>query len=495
MCRIVIDTSTYKMNNIGDMAMLLTTVQRLKDLFGSPRFHILTNDPEGIRNLIPDARSLNVGTRLDWSIFSHLPRPDVLRERFSEVEAALRWNSFDEVQARIRQRADNRTAQGFTEFYQIMENADLVLTMGGGFFSDNFAEHAVGLLETLAEARCRNKPAIMLGTGFEPVENALLNTKARAVLPNLNLISCREGLTSPNILSSFGVIPERIRVTGDDAVEMAYSARAADLGHGIGVNLRIAPYAGTDSFTIDRIRPLLHAAARKCGTTFIPISVYEPSDSSAIKQLLAGFDDQSDGGETLQTPEQIFRQLHPCRIMFTGSYHGAVFALSQGIPTISLAKSLHYQTKMTGLMAQFGFDGTVLDPDDPALPEKLAFAIEETWNKADQLRHSLLDAAKRQIQDSRFTYKQIYEIVKQYPPQSQETMSSRTGRKIPDELETETWFLLSDAIHALAKQAAFYRHHADERLQVIKQLSHAAQERLELIERLSKEIDRLLNDT
>ena len=54
------------------------------------------------------------------------------------------------------------------------------------------------------------------------------------------------------------------------------------------------------------------------------------------------------------TPEAVIRQIQRCRLVITGSYHAAVFALAMGIPTIGLAKSTDYIDKFMGLSALFG---------------------------------------------------------------------------------------------------------------------------------------------
>jgi polysaccharide pyruvyl transferase WcaK-like protein len=41
-------------------------------------------------------------------------------------------------------------------------------------------------------------------------------------------------------------------------------------------------------------------------------------------------------------------------VVVAGSYHAAVFALSQGIPVVALVKSPYYVNKMVGLGDQFG---------------------------------------------------------------------------------------------------------------------------------------------
>ena len=43
-----------------------------------------------------------------------------------------------------------------------------------------------------------------------------------------------------------------------------------------------------------------------------------------------------------------------CRLVVTGSYHAALFALSMGVPAIGIATSRYYEDKFLGLADQFG---------------------------------------------------------------------------------------------------------------------------------------------
>ena len=45
----------------------------------------------------------------------------------------------------------------------------------------------------------------------------------------------------------------------------------------------------------------------------------------------------------------VIERVGECRVVVTGSYHGAVFALAQGIPVVALVKSPYYVNKMAGL--------------------------------------------------------------------------------------------------------------------------------------------------
>ena len=53
------------------------------------------------------------------------------------------------------------------------------------------------------------------------------------------------------------------------------------------------------------------------------------------------------------SPEAVMKNVSACRMVVTGSYHAAVFALSQGIPALTISKSAYYDSKFNGLGDMF----------------------------------------------------------------------------------------------------------------------------------------------
>jgi polysaccharide pyruvyl transferase WcaK-like protein len=137
------------------------------------------------------------------------------------------------------------------------------------------------------------------------------------------------------------------------------------------------------------------------------------SDITTIQQILAGFDNIFDQGNNLDTPLKVIEQVGHCRIVITGSYHAGVFALAQGIPVVSLAKSQYYIDKFQGLADQFGVGCDVILLGDKEFAQKLASSIYQLWESAEILRPQLLEAARQQIELGQTAYKRLYEIVQQ----------------------------------------------------------------------------------
>lgn len=145
----------------------------------------------------------------------------------------------------------------------------------------------------------------------------------------------------------------------------------------------------------------------------VPISgVPGEADAETIRQLLHGYEQQPvDCDEEVDTPLKVIRRIQRCRVVVSGSYHAAVFALAMGIPAIGLAGSAYYEDKFLGLADQFGPGCGVVFLHDPDLPARLACAIDEAWQCAGQIRPQLLAAAARQVELSHAAYRRIYELV------------------------------------------------------------------------------------
>ncbi len=213
----------------------------------------------------------------------------------------------------------------------------------------------------------------------------------------------------PPFLESLGCDPTRICVTGDDAIEVAWNARPPIIGEALGVNIRQEPYySGVGGTAV----ALLVAVIRRFASRYqprllpVPISLHGPNDRQGIQVLLGACgSSQEDYPGTL---DQVLVNIRASRLLLTGSYHAAVFALSQGVPVVAVANSLHYRQKMVGLAHQFGDKGChVVGLSEPHPSERIEAAMEELWHVAESLRPTLLACAESQIEAGLRAYSAI----------------------------------------------------------------------------------------
>jgi polysaccharide pyruvyl transferase WcaK-like protein len=421
---ILIENGCYDLLNFGDIAMLQVTVARLNSLRPGSSIAVITDTPDRLAKYVPNASPIAANGRQIWfkdrKLIGGFDRvlPDILVRLFSKLWRQIRHRWPRLARGLIEFNARHRPADvdQMNTFLETLLQADMLVVSGGGNINDEFMAYAMTLLDVLEMSTQYGVPTVMFGQGIGPVDNPKLRARAKAVLPLVDFIAVRENLTSPSILKSLGVKEEQIIVTGDDAVELAYNCRSAKLGKNIGANLRVSAYSNVNNGHVELIRKALVAAALEYNVKLIglPISLYnDSSDVEVLGRLLKGYSDGSDSGQTLDSPREVIEKINSCRIVVTGSYHSAVFALSQGTPVVALSNSAYYKHKFLGLSEQFGRGCKVLFLDDGNLAQKLAARIDATWRSAEQLRPQLLASAQAQIVQSNSAYQRAYELVEQ----------------------------------------------------------------------------------
>jgi polysaccharide pyruvyl transferase WcaK-like protein len=426
--RIIVDTAlntgSAEYSNMGDVAMLQVGVRRLQSLWPSAQIEVLTESPADLALFCPGARPLPRAGRDLW-IGNHaiiggidrlLPRTMAVGSINLSRGCRLRYpgafRSLMDLRLTIRDRRNVRP--NVNVFLEALEDADLFVMCGAGGFTDDTRQWNISTLDTIEEAIQRNIPVVMFGQALGPLNDSDVLGRARKILPKVSLLTLRGSRGGSVVVESLGLNSSQILTTGDEAVEIAYEAREQELGQAVGINLRVASYSNVKGDMLDGLRPVLHKFARRHNVPLIPIPIAFhawASDHLTIQRLLQGFDDQSDGGITLDTPLKVIQQVGRCRIVVTGAYHAAVFALSQGIPVVGLSASDDYTAKFLGLEDQFGLGCETVFLGAPDASERLEAAAEKAWQSAERVRQPLQEAARRQIVLSQEAYEQIKENI------------------------------------------------------------------------------------
>lgn len=387
--------------NAGDLAMLLAAIARLRELWPNASLEVMGDSPQGLATtyLKQEAKPIDVNVSPpQWFGLRNLLRNKVstkVRKFIVAIE--------DKFKSDIAYQAKKTNI-----ILPTLKKADALVFCGAGVMNDAFMGHSLKYLEILEVAIQLGKPTALFGQGIGPIKQSYLEKRMKAVLPKVDLIGLREDLNSLPLLIDYGVDIHKIIVTGDDAIEMAYLARAEQLGEHIGINLREASYSEVssgESPVKQNIRTILRKVASQRDLSLIPIPI-DNSDYQAISNLL-----QEPIQNNLAGPAEIIEAVKRCRVVITGSYHAAVFALSQGISVIGLINSAYYQNKFSGLAAQFGGGCEVLQLDDSQFSGKLEMMLENSLQNAPNNREPLLQQAQLQIQLSRKAYQRFYDFI------------------------------------------------------------------------------------
>jgi polysaccharide pyruvyl transferase WcaK-like protein len=425
--RIIVDTALNEgpaeYQNMGDVAMLQIAVNRLMRMWPSASIEVLTESPENLTIYCPKTKPLSRAGRDLWvgdsflvaflgRFHDHLPRWIAFRLMRLIRAAEIRWPALVRLMIRLRLSLRDHVSLRFCliPFLKAMERVDLFVVSGAGGFADSCRAWNMAILGILESAIERKIPVAMFGQGIGPLNDQAVLSRAKNVLPAVDFISLRGGLGGLTLLESLGVDVSNVLTTGDEAIELAYEARSEQPGQALGINLRVASYSGIDKGFIEKLRPVFQQFAKEHDAPILPLPIaVHPyaSDHETIRLLLRGFDDRSDGGLALDTPLKVIEHAGRCRVVVSGAYHAAVFALAQGIPVVCLSKSAYYDAKFRGLEDQFGLGCETVSLNDPYAVEKLAVAIERAWQSAERVRLPLQQAALRQIELCRGAYERV----------------------------------------------------------------------------------------
>jgi polysaccharide pyruvyl transferase WcaK-like protein len=434
--RLLVEPSDYVFRNAGDMAMMHVAISRLAAFWPDASIEVLTADPDLLAVFCP-------GTIPLLAPPPGSPSSDYLSKRIQRITKQLLFRNaatlrrLSSLIRYLRQTQPRRRFFGQNlpkTVVDAISRADALVVTGMGGITDAFPEYAWGLLDRIETALRYGKPVAMLGQGMGPLEHPELRSKATAVLPHVGFIALREGRAGIPLLQSLGVDPDRVVVTGDDAIEIAVSAGSAQLGSGLGVNLRAATYAEVDFELVAQCREVLQGAARTFGAPIVPVPISTVSgeeDALTIQHLMSEYAGGLNCRMDVDSPLKVIGQVMLCRIVFAGSYHAAVFALSLGVPVVCFAQSNYYRDKFLGIAELFGSGCRIILAREPNWQHKLANALDEAWRTADEVKPHLLSAADRQLSLSRAAYQRVYHLV------TSNTQRSRQLTQIPAEAELD----------------------------------------------------------
>ena len=436
--RILIESSEYWLRNNGDLAMLEVTITRLRRRWPDAQIGVLTDVPLLLRAYHPTAKGITVLSTDPWAeptvaedffaaLGPHIVGPIALgmvrfRVWFPQKARGLRRRLERLVRTRLPSEQAVEAPVSASEAAArrpvhpgsaaAVEKASLLLVLGGGYITDSDAAQAHRVFTLIEHACDHGVPVTMVGQGLGPLDDPLLQKRAAEVMPRVDFVSLRENLRGPAILERAGVPDDRILVTGDDAIELAYTECDTGPGTDIGVCLRLAAYAPVSEIARDTVRRVVQAVATEYSSTLVPLIIaeYRSQDRRSTLPIVRGADSVAEPPPRYTSPGQLVEQVSRCRVLVTGAYHLAVFALSRGIPVVALSSTRYYDDKFRGLEDMFGGGLTLLHLDDPALESKLADAMRTSWQQADEVRGRLRARAREQIRLGHVAFEHVFAL-------------------------------------------------------------------------------------
>lgn len=401
--------------------MLQVAARRLAERFPNALIQCLTADADRLGRLVPQVRPLSCEGARQWAltaILNRCPLPIMVYDRIHHRLENARRRGDAWIQALLGPLLGSRGEDDapMRAYLAAVRGADLVIGTGGGYLTDPFEHQARMVLGTLSLAQSMNKLTAMVGQGVGPLHNSTLRTYSAGVMNRLQLLTLRESTAGGPLLREMGVKGDRIDTTGDDAIEAVYRDRGDGSANGIGVNLRVAGYAGALAGQLQVFKSALAKLSNQLNGTLIPLPIAlqaEDSDVTSISRLM----DMSNW-TIPDTPREVMERVGLCRVVMTGSYHAAIFALSRGVPVVGVVASEYYAAKMLGVAGQFPDGCVIVNAGEPDPDHRLRRAIETQWNAAPALRQPLLEAARRQIERGRKAYDYLATLTPKSIPSS-----------------------------------------------------------------------------
>ena len=83
---VLVENGTYLLDNLGDVAMLQVTVDRVRRRFPGARIEVLTERPDRLRRFLPDTHAVEAGP---WFRLPVVPTPG--RLRWTRTASRIRW--------------------------------------------------------------------------------------------------------------------------------------------------------------------------------------------------------------------------------------------------------------------------------------------------------------------------------------------------------------------------------------------------------------------
>ena len=416
--RIRVENNSRHHLNVGDVAMLQVAVNRLRDVFPEAQITVPSPAPDRLSALCPDIRILDDTRTPDFSP-SILPisLPFVWRlQKSIGFRLDYRLSVFRPAWLMLAKlfRAGSRGQRtAISDYLDELDSADLVVAPGGGYVNDEFADGSHNTFMPLLLASGAGKPVGMVGQGLGPVTNRALIRLGRTLFPRLSFLGLREGRASLKVAETMGADASRTFVTGDDALELGYENRKDALGSQIGFNFRVADYSETTREEATTVRDAVSLCSARCNAAVVPIPISRQpweDDLESFQKLFPAAAGAESVASVPVTPAASINLASDCRVVVASSYHAGVFALSQGIPVLAIAKSQYYVDKFQGLSDQFGRGVRIMSMND-ADTAVLAASIQELWHDAPGMRAELLTAARAQIEKGREFYRSIRGVV------------------------------------------------------------------------------------
>lgn len=400
--------------NLGDQAMLLATVRRLRQHFPTCTITVLAANPDqlpdlgGVRRVHwPDAFSKNLAN-------CRLRIPGLWR--FWRLPTLVRGWQFIRAARTLSQtrRMPQRLSHASKELLLLIAESDLVVNYGSGGLNDIWAKGCVyPWAFCYLAAHALGKKILVTGQGIGPLTHPLDRRLLCAALNRVNAITVRDCANSAAILRCGGVNMARLHITADDAFSfpsaprevvqkallkegipqgrplVALSFRTTAFDRSIGkresalmadVADRLVVKTGANIFFISTCYDQKHGVDDRIAASEVLNFMRHTKRATVLKEvydaaMVKGFVAESD-------------------LVIGTTYHPLVFALSSGTPAIGLYKGPYYTGKVRGLFGHYDMNAATFDFETCTADEIIGQAL-SALRERQSIRESISATTRR----------------------------------------------------------------------------------------------------
>jgi polysaccharide pyruvyl transferase WcaK-like protein len=383
--------------NLGDQAMLINTVVRIRRFLPEASITVMAGKPERLPDLAdvrrvqwPEAsaggsKQPNRSLRIPglWRLW----RLPALMQGVSLVRAARRRRHTGLLPA--------DPSKGAAELLTLIQDADLVVNYGSGGLNDIWARSVVYPWSfCYLAAHALGKRVMVTGQGIGPLSHFLDRWLLCTALNRVDLITVRDCHDSMELLHRGRVRTPLLRIAADDALSLDPApqviARKTLEEEGVPASRPLVAMQFRDT-AFDREvgqqdRTLMAAIAdhlvEKMGAHIVFVStvyneVHRVDDRAAAQSVVSQMR-HAEHATVLQgvyDPPTVKSLIAEADLAIGTSYHFQIFGLATQRPTIGLYKGRYYRQKAHGLFGHFGRTDSIFDLERCSAEEVLRQAL------------------------------------------------------------------------------------------------------------------------
>ena len=365
--------------NYGDDAILLSTLQRLRRL-----------RPQAVASVITDG--------------PHVPRLGRLGAWLGTCDEFLSGVSHDDLRRGCQD--DRALVSELTQYFPLstargvnLRAFDLVLLAGGGNLCRHFPEIVARRAAIAAAANSHGVPYLITGQGVGPIAEAQ-HSMLSFLVRGATAVGTRD-VCSRQLLRQMAAEHARIDVVGDDALGLRCVSRDESrrflVQAGVPADRPLLAFQAREASYVGLSRRELQATADQVDRfaaaagfeiVALPINMQaQGTEADLLAQLAASSPRRA--AWHLPRPEGdvalIAGLVKACQAVLTHSFHMAVFALEERIPTLLFSGSEYYELKAAALRSAFGVPvpiGAAVGMPAEQIAQALALLASSPWSTA-----------------------------------------------------------------------------------------------------------------